>query len=374
MTWLVLGFFLLRFLATLANWLWQPRLGYREGEDAPFVSILVPARNEAKNLPHLLREVAGMRYSRYELVVLDDHSEDETAAILQRAVLSDERIRYLPGKPLPPGWLGKNWACHQLAQVARGQYFLFLDADIAELSPQLLPRTLAEMRARRLSLLSIFPDQLMESWGERLVVPIMHYLLLSLLPLWWILRLPFPSMAAANGQFMLFEGAAYRAARWHERVKSVIVEDIAIMQQVKAARQRGMTFVASGLIHCRMYHGFWGGIQGFSKNILAGFGNSKLGLLAYLFLISAGWVFPLMSLPVSYWPLLLAGVLAIRAMISQLAAQPSGINLILHPAQIATLVATGLFSIYKQFSGKNEWKGRNLQLPQPSSSSSSSTS
>lgn len=362
LSYILLGFLCLRLIVSLLNWITQPVVRRNALNEFPLVSILIPARNEVLNIQPLVRQLRNLSYPNLEVIVLNDQSEDATEMLLKEASDTWKSFRYINGKSLPAGWLGKNWACHQLSQEAQGEYFLFLDADIAQLDAQLIQFTLGEMQQRSLALLSIFPDQLMLSLGERLVVPIMHYLLLSLLPLWWIYRLPFPSMSAANGQFMLFDAKAYIKYRWHEQVKTVIVEDIAIMQQIKQNRLKGMTFVAKGLIVCRMYDSFSDGVSGFSKNILAGFGNSIPGILIYLFLIFFGWGALLFYLSFQWVSLAILMMGMIRIAVSALANQSIVKNLFLHPIQIWIWVGISILSIYKKLSGKNEWKGRNLQL------------
>ncbi|MEZ4775989.1 MAG: glycosyltransferase family 2 protein [Bacteroidia bacterium] len=359
---LVLGFLVVRALVVLVNVMTRPVMKATPpvGMALPRISFLVPARNEAANLPNLFAQVRGLNYPDYELIVLDDHSEDDTAAIVADEARTDHRVKLLSGKTLPPDWLGKNFACHQLAQAASGEYFLFLDADIAELTPGLAQLALAEMQQRKLALLSIFPDQILGTLGERLVVPLMHYILLSLLPLWAIFRFRFSSLAAANGQFMFFEAGSYRQYCWHEKVRGIIVEDIAIMQEVKKNGLKGMTFVANGWIRCRMYRSFGEAMAGFSKNILAGFGNSIAGLIVFLFLVYFAWAGLVFYLPGKF---LLAGlllILLIRAGISVLAKQNIGLNLLLHPLQMIILVIISLESVKRRISGKNEWKGRNV--------------
>ncbi|MEL6632756.1 MAG: glycosyltransferase family 2 protein [Bacteroidota bacterium] len=365
MFYVLLGFLLIRVGVGLLNLILPPRLKRQELKELPTVSILIPARNEAVNLPHLFSQILGLHYPKLEVIVLNDQSEDATEAILKQYTQAHPEIHYINGQPLPQGWLGKNWACHQLGERATGDYFLYLDADIHRLDPAIIPTTVHYMQRLGTSLISIFPNQIMQTSGEKWTVPIMHYLLLSLLPLWWIYRLPFPSMAAANGQFMLFKAEDYRQQKWHEQVKSVIVEDIAIMQKIKTAKLKGMTFVGSGLIFCRMYQSLDEGIQGFSKNILSGFGNSMIGLCVYLVLIILGWAWVIPQLTVLEAGLSLGLILALRVMISYLAQQDILENMIFHPIQMALMVWIGGLSIYKKFRGKNEWKGRNVQLPQP---------
>ncbi|MEM8896717.1 MAG: glycosyltransferase family 2 protein [Bacteroidota bacterium] len=356
----LLGFLGLRWGITMLNVLGRPFLTHQTSSSDATVSILVPVRNEANNLPTLFKQLSSLNAHQMEIIFLNDHSEDESEELLKGFSSAHTHVRYVNGSPLPEGWLGKHWACHQLAKEANGSYLLFLDADIAFLHPSLISSSKACMEKYQLKLLSLFPDQIMESRGEQWTVPIMHYLLLSLLPLWWILRLPFPSMAAANGQFMFFEADAYRRFLWHERVKDNVVEDIAIMQQLKEEKLKGLTLLGNGLIKCRMYKSLGEGIEGFSKNILAGFGNSPIGLGIYLFLIMLGWVLVIPFLPLSLLLLSLFLMLSIRAGISYLAKQPLWVNLVYHPIQMGLLVYISLLSIYKKSTKQVVWKGRNI--------------
>lgn len=357
---LVILFLLVRVGVVLTNWVQNPALRLQSPKHYPFVSILIPARNEASNLPYLLDQLTKLDYPHLEIIVLNDFSEDDTEDLLKVWSQKDDRISYKNGKDLPAGWLGKSWACHQLADLAQGEYFLFIDADVASIHDQILLSSLAEMQKRELSLLSIFPDQIMESFGEKAVVPLMHYLLLSMIPMEWIYRLPFSSMAAANGQFMLFEAQSYRQTQWHQEVKNKIIEDIAIMRLVKTAGKKGMTFTANGMIKTRMYRSYREGIQGFSKNILAGFGNRMPALLVYLTLIMGVGVLGWVSIKLLGFALLL--ILVIKTGTSAMARQSLLINLLFHPFQICSLLLISFLSIYKRTSGNNQWKGRNVQL------------
>ncbi len=362
-------FLLIRLGIAWGNVLTRPVLRSRgEMRQSPFVSILVPARNEEKNLPGLFQAISRLRYSNVELIVLNDHSEDGTEDLLKELCGENDRFQYINGKELPEGWLGKNWACHQLAEVAEGDYFLFLDADVAFLNPHLIDVLLSSREALDTQLISVFPDQLMLNLGERLVVPIMHYLLLSMLPLWWIYRLRFPSMAAANGQLMFFEGESYRTQQWHQQMRNSIVEDIAIMQAVKQQGLKGMTFTGGGFISTRMYQSYREGLSGFSKNLLAGFGNSIVGLLGYLSLtvflpLSGLSQIAFTSLEMRSMALVVAwcvGVIALRIGISILARQAIWRNILLHPFQIITLLVISGLSMFKTITGTLEWKGRKL--------------
>ncbi|RMG73898.1 MAG: glycosyltransferase, partial [Bacteroidetes bacterium] len=364
--WIVLAFLGLRLAVSLLNWLWPLRLAPAGAGAAGRISILIPARNEAANLPALLRALAALPDPALEILILDDQSEDETPALLAAAAAEDPRLRILTGQLLPEGWLGKNSACHQLAAAASGDWLLFLDADIEAMAADLPQRLRATAVARGLALLSVFPDQDMQSWGERLTVPLMHYLLLSLLPLRAVPAIPLRFLAAANGQCMFFEAATYRQWQWHAQVRRSIVEDIAIMVRVKAAGYRGMVVAGTGALRCRMYRSYRDGLAGFSKNLLAGFGGALLLMWAFLAVVLLGWI-PLRSyLAPPLWGLWLGAIALMRGAHSRAAGQSFWNNLLLHPFHMLTLGLLGLLSTYKYLRGKNQWKGRNVQLPRRS--------
>jgi glycosyltransferase involved in cell wall biosynthesis len=357
-----LGFLFIRLGVVLLNVLSDPRLRLQEQCEDARVSVLIPVRNEAHNLPELFRQLDKLGPEACEIIALDDQSSDGSTSLLETESKRNARFHYLKGTALPSGWLGKNWACQQLSQQATGDYLLFLDADIAYLHPQLLSSALAEMRRKQLSLLSLFPDQIMKSAGEWAVVPLMHYLLLSLLPLSWIYRIPLYAIAAANGQFMLFEAKSYHAHRWHEQVKNKIVEDIAIMRLLKQAELRGHCLTSGGMIRARMYSSYPEALSGFSKNILAGFGNSLSGMLAFLFFVLGYWPWAVGILPLWMLGLALLAILGIRIGVSRLAGQSAWKNVLLHPWQMANLLVISFVSIFKKLKRNNQWKGRNVQL------------
>lgn len=357
-------FLLIRFLVVLFNFLEDPRLPHpekaSETEPPPLVSILIPARNEAHNLPQTLEAILKEQaYTHFEVVILDDNSSDRTAAVIADFARRDKRIRGVRGTSLPAGWLGKNWACDQLAALAEGDYLLFVDADV-QLRGKAIEAALQTLKTEKLALLSVFPDQKMHTFGERLVVPVMHYMLLTLLPLSFIRRFAFPSMAAANGQFMFFDARVYRREQWHERVRLRITEDIDIVREIKRKGLRAGTYLGNHMIYCRMYNNFQTAFQGFSKNLLAGFGGSILGLLLFLFLLTlaffpAFWLYPL---PTLIALLVLGGLM--NLLLALRAHQPVWIWVLLHPLRLLVLCGIGLNSIYLKLSGKNTWKGRKI--------------
>ena len=356
----ILAFLLIRTVVTVTNWLAWPKLPQSKAQHQDLVSILIPARNEEQNIGKTLKLIATQEYTHYEILVLDDHSDDGTAQVVEEAQAQNPKIKLFSGDPLPKGWLGKNWACHQLAQKAKGDFLLFIDADVA-VQPKLITSALSEVKKRELSLLSIFPDQALETWGEKVAVPIMHYLLLTLLPLHFVRLLPYPSLAAANGQFMLFKADTYREFQFHHQVRQQITEDIETVRFMKQNSLKAGTYLGNKLVICRMYHSYADVLDGFSKNLLSGFGNSILGLLIFLLFTTAGFVS-------FFWlPLPLAGlgigcVLLMQTALARLSNQPIWETLLLHPIKMATLVAIAFRSIRRKLTKNNTWKGRNVAL------------
>ena len=371
---LAFGFLTIRLLISLVNLLSRTMLA-EHGEALslesplhnghPMVSVLIPARNEAKNIGRLLDNLIVTHPSDedipLEILVYDDLSEDNTADIVSDFARKDRRISLIQGKELPAGWLGKNHACHNLSLAARGRYFLFLDADVI-VEEGLVSSALSHLLRHKISLLSIFPQQLMHSIGERATVPLMNWILVSLLPLMLTRLSARPSFSAANGQFMLFDAQTYRQHNFHEMVKHHKVEDILIFKQMKSMGFRVQTLLSNGMIKCRMYGGFRDALGGFSKNVFAFFGGSMLAGIAYSFITTIGFI----PVWISWGPLAAAMYLGLgmvlRAMVSLASRQPAIQNILLSPLQqFAFFVVIGV-ATYKAVFGKNVWKGRNIDL------------
>jgi chlorobactene glucosyltransferase len=211
-----------------------------------------------------------------------------------------------------------------------------------------------------LSLLSIFPVQIMKSFGEWLTVPLMNRILLGNLPLDLIRRSRIPDLSAANGQFMLFRAEVYRKYRFHEKVKEERVEDIRIIRQMKQEGLKVMTLLSNGQIACRMYRGFRDSIPGFSKNIHAFFGRNWPVLILYLVLTIAG--FPAVYLSFDWIALVVyaAAQLFVIAGVSWLSRQSSPVNILLFPLQSLTLAGITAIAVYRQLTGRFYWKGRRI--------------
>ena len=237
--------------------------------DGPLLSVIVPARNEARVVETVVRTVLASGYRNLELIVVDDRSTDDTAAIVERLVRDDARLRLVRGAELPAGWYGKPWACVQGARAAAGELLLFTDADTRH-TPELIPRAVAALQPRRDGLVTVAPLQRCLTFWERVVMPQVWLLLgVRYHPL-AVNRARRPRDVIANGQFILTTRAAYEAAGTHEVVRHEVAEDLALAQAYHARGRRVFFVFGFDLMETRMYENLPHIVEGWSKNLYLG--------------------------------------------------------------------------------------------------------
>lgn len=356
----VLIFLVIRFSVTVFNFLSNPKLPRVVKHYHDKVSILIPARNEAADILELLFSIKNQDYANYEVIVLDDNSDDNTFEVVENFCLTNPQFKVVSGKELPQNWLGKNYACHQLSELTTGKYLLFIDAD-ESVKRGLINSLINRMEIGGLALLSVFTNQTIKSIGEWLTVPLMHFILLNLLPLRLVKLSKNSAFAAASGQCMFFNANNYKENHWHERVKHQVVEDVEIMKLVKQEKFNAEALLANGLIYCRMYKNLGESLNGFSKNLLAGFGNNIIILLLYQLLVTVGPVILILNFNIALLVLPLTLIVLSRIMISYLSGQNVLINLILHPLQMLFFLIISFISIKKHIFKTSTWKGRTIK-------------
>lgn len=357
----IFAFLALRTIISLVNLLSRVHLPDQKPASFPKVSVLIPARNEEAVLGCLLDSLEKQDYPDFEVIICDDHSSDNTEEILNWIAGEDERFRWFLGEKLPADWLGKNYACHQLAQKASGKYLIFLDADV-ELSPAAITKTVAFFQEKDLSLLSIFPQQKMKSFAEQITVPVMNWILQSLLPMILVQKTKFPSLSAANGQLMMFDAENYRVHQWHSRVRNQNVEDIRLAQMMKGEGFKIAVLLGNNDIFCRMYRSFSEAIVGFSRNINEYFGGRRAVMLAFWFMVCFGPFIVFFATGWTIFGLFALLVIANRLFISAANRQNVFLSVLLHPLQMISFTAVVFYNIFRRIKKETTWKGRKINL------------
>jgi chlorobactene glucosyltransferase len=257
----ILAIFLLNLILNLKK-LMRPSEESKVPAAPPLISVLIPARNEEANIRKCVESLQKQDYPNFEIIVLDDNSEDSTADIVAAMAARDKRIRLLSGEPLPGDWAGKPFACYQLARKARGSWFLFVDADTVH-APHMLRSVLDLAIKTKASLLSGFPRQRADTLPLKIVMPVMYFFILGWLPIWWLQRSRTPKPSLAIGQFLMFPRDDYWRMGGHKVVQSRIVEDVWFGIETCRHGGRHVAVDLSSVVECTMYgdiKGAWAGI------------------------------------------------------------------------------------------------------------------
>lgn len=366
-------FLLIPALALLGVALWNalswPRVANCESDAPPqsaLVSVLIPARNEEMNLAACLDAALAQGEIVGEALVYDDHSTDNTRAIINEYASRDARVRLIRAEALPAGWCGKTFACAQLAGSAQGVWLLFLDAD-ARLAEGAAARMLAEAVGRRLTLLSCWPALELRSFWEQALIPLLNFVVFTFYPAPLAVKRDDASLGLAHGACLLVHRSTYARVGGHTEVRDQLFEDVRLAQVWRERGEAGLCLDGQGIVSVRMYHSFaeiWGGFQ---KNFFPAFRHE-----------TSFWMFMATHLILFLLPFILAPfvlmrdggggaaliviaalcVLAMRAVLAVRFRHPWW-SVLLHPVGEAILLALGLSSWWRCKSGRGvEWKGR----------------
>jgi chlorobactene glucosyltransferase len=243
--------------------------------------VLVPARNEARNIRACLESLIKQDYPNLEIIVLDDDSSDETPQIVRELAAQHERIRLVPGQLLPADWHGKAWACQQLSQQAKGEWLLFVDADTRPRS-DCVSSALAIAWVNGLDLVSLLPDMALKTFGERVIMAVIPFVFMACVPHFMFTWTRYPGLVAAIGPFMLFRRETYWKLGGHEAVRRDIVEDVMIARWVKRVGGRVALVDGTATFRVEFYHGFREAWKGLSKSAFPAFDYSLVGMLLAL--------------------------------------------------------------------------------------------
>jgi len=270
-------FYAARLAAFNASWLELPLIE-RPRENAPFVSIVVPARDEERQIEDCVRSLLAQEWLDFELIVVDDRSSDATNEILQRIAFEDPRLRVVTGKALPVGWVGKSWALHQGSLEARAQWLLFTDADTRH-DARSVASALFWALEMGVDALSLVTRQELGSLAERAVLPSIFNMIMIAVGTLGAINDPKRPNAIVNGQYLMVRREAYEALGGHVTLRREIAEDLAFARHLKRdGRFRLSLAVGTQFASVRMYRSLreiWGG---FSKNSFYGTDGSVLKL------------------------------------------------------------------------------------------------
>ena len=309
----------------------------------PRVSVLIPARNEEANIGACIEGFLSQRYDNFEILVLDDQSTDSTGAIIEKLSQKYPKIQAIQGQPLPSGWTGKNWACHQLSQDANGEILIFTDADNRP-NPNAIANSIAYMQKLELGLLSAFPQKVTRTLAEKLVIPVVDMFVYAGLPLWLTYLSRSPLLAAASGLWIVFTREAYQRVGGHEALSNRIVEDVELSRLGKKRGIKILTLAGTQVVSCRMYHSFSEVWNGFSKNLF--------GLVSYR--AAPFFALILMLFTMCVLPYCAVWFTSFTAL--------SLIAIIMNVAMRLILSVKYKHSFYQVKRGRLQWKGRQIDL------------
>ena len=323
----------------------------------PSVSVLIPARNEEANIAEACAAVLANDGVTLELIVLDDASTDRTPHILR--AIGDERLRVANAPALPPGWSGKQHACHVLGGLAQYELMVFVDADV-RLAPDALSRMAGFMAANPVGLASGFPRQITLTWSEILLLPLIHFMLLGFLPIAAMRRSVSPALGAGCGQLFIARRDAYRRAGGHAAIRASLHDGLTLPRAFRLAGEMTDLFDAGGLARCRMYANSAQVWEGLCKNATEGMAK-PFALPIWTLILGGGQVLPALLLLVApSWPAAAAlgcGI-GLRLVLAARFRQ-TVLSALLHPVGVAGVLLVQWRSLVRAArGGKATWRGR----------------
>jgi glycosyltransferase involved in cell wall biosynthesis len=318
------------------------------------VSILIPMRNEEQNVIECINSVSAQEgLKNFEIIVLDDHSEDQTADLLSKFT----NIRKLNGTNLPDDWLGKLWACQQLADASTGDYLVYIDADV-RLSRNAVASAILKMG--KWDFISPYPKQIAIGFVQRLFQPLLQWSWLASVPLFISQKLGIKSMAVANGQFLIIKRDAYFKSGGHQSVKSEVIDDIMLAQQLLASGYSGGVAEASQVASCHMYKTAGELVNGYRKSLWKAFGSIFGTSVAILILFISGVAPFIGAIFGSKIGLISFGLIVLSRFISSIRTGTIPNTALLHPLAIVFLIGLIIYSWIGKLTNTLTWRDRKL--------------
>jgi hypothetical protein len=328
----------------------------RRRDDSAQVSILIPARDEEQNIGAAVE--AALANEGAEVLVLDDGSTDRTYEIVAEIAAREPRLRLIDGDALPHGWVGKNFACAQLAAAASQRLLLFADADV-RLSPDAAANLAGSMQDCGAQLISGVPRQEVGTFSEKLLVPLIHFLLLGFLPLSRMRRSTHPAYGSACGQLIMVDRQAYDGSGGHSGIRGNVHDGLALPKQFRRSGFATDLVDVTDLATCRMYRRDGDVWRGLSKNTHEGLGAPSR-IVPVTILLLGGQVLPFALLATGSGVAITAAVLALlpRVIAARRFGQPL-LGVLLHPIAVVALLAIQWVGLVRWMRCDSvAWKGR----------------
>ncbi|MBL8207278.1 MAG: glycosyltransferase [Blastocatellia bacterium] len=351
-------------IITMVNCLFWPRLQPLSEQYSKYVSVLIPARNEERNLPDCLQSIIEQGDVILEILVYDDYSTDNTSLVVERYKQKCGKISLIDSVMLPADWCGKNHACDRMAKAAKGEWLLFLDAD-ARLTKNAVNRMLSESIRQGTTFMSCWPRIDMYSVAEKILMPFLNFVVFSIYPaIFQFIKHPEvqynPKLGLAHGACMLFERKSYEGFGGHSVVKAEIFEDTRIAQRWLADKRKGLCLDGQDIVHLRMYGSLAEICQGFQKNFYLAFEREgKFWAFILFHVIVYLLPFLIVVIAPSFLSLIIITfIFTIRSLLAY-RFNHSFLSVLFHPIGQLIMIGIGLSSWWQCKMGKGvSWKGR----------------
>jgi glycosyltransferase involved in cell wall biosynthesis len=326
------------------------------------VAILIPARDEENSITSAVQSALDQEMlANFEVVVLNDASTDSTGEKL--LAFDDERLKVITGElELPQGWLGKTWACHRLSESVDADFLVFIDSDVT-LKPTAVASAIGSLKENQLHLVSPYPKQVAPTVLAQIVQPLLQWSWLTTVPLYLTRSTRRPSLAVANGQFLVCRADSYLASGGHQVIKGEVLDDIELLRSFYRHGFSGCVIDGSEIATCRMYETNQALISGYSKSLWNAFGGPIGSLFVNAFFLFI-YVYPLVGLFAGQELLAVLGLvsgIASRLVTAQTSKGRLLPDSLLHPISIVAFTLLNMVSWWRHLAGTNTWKSRDLK-------------
>jgi glycosyltransferase involved in cell wall biosynthesis len=322
------------------------------------ISVVVPLRNEAKNVAELVASLHNQKnLTHIEYLLLDDNSDDDTLTLLHQHTLGLTNFHIVSGTTLPPGWIGKTWALQQLFEKSSGEIIISIDADV-RLVPDAISKAVTLLKKAQLDFLSPYPKQMANSWSEKLIQPLLQWSWMSTVIIRIAERSSLSSMVVANGQFFVVRKAALAQVGCYDSVRNKVLDDVELARTLVKNGSHGCVANGAAIATTRMYSS-WKEIQsGYGKSLHAAFGSVLGSAIAIVFVFLTGIAPVIAGITGSTIGWYAFSAVTLTRAMSAIKVGKSGLDAFLHPVSSALLIYLIIYSWMMR--GQVQWKGRTV--------------